>query len=97
MLVGSIPGVGKVTKVIPNPAREAAKRYFREITEGLNIRTIRSYPDANGVRWLKGAGSGPGGPTYRPKLDGTYSVGPPGAVKHFRPDGKGGYTIDVRP
>ncbi len=36
------------------------------------------------------------GPTYRPKKDGSYSVGKPKKIKHYRNDGEGGYTVNNR-
>lgn len=37
-----------------------------------------------------------GGPTYRPKPDGSYSIGRPSQVKHFRPAPGGGHTVNKR-
>ena len=78
-----------------NAAREAAKEQFRKESTGLETKVIRSGRD--GVGKVVGVGTTKRkGPTYRPKGDGSYSVGRPGKVKHFRPDGQGGYTVDKR-
>ena len=88
----------KTTKKVErttNSAREAAKAQFRKDAEGLKPKVIRKNRDGTGP--IKGVGTeGRGGPTYRPKSDGSYSVGRKGDVKHFRPDGKGGHTVNKR-
>ncbi|WP_339782510.1 RHS repeat-associated core domain-containing protein [uncultured Marinobacter sp.] len=78
-----------------NAAREAVKEQFRKESTGLETKVIRSGRDGAGK--VVGVGTTKRkGPTYRPKGDGSYSVGRPGKVKHFRPDGQGGYTVDKR-
>jgi len=78
-------------KSAKNPVREAAKEQFRKEAQGLETKVIRSGRDGNGK--IIGVGTTTRkGPTYRPKNDGSYSVGRPKKIKHYRSDGAGGYT-----
>ncbi|GFO72999.1 hypothetical protein BJAS_P4078 [Bathymodiolus japonicus methanotrophic gill symbiont] len=90
-------GVTKVfnaTKRVNIPARDAAKDQFRKESKGLKLKTIRTGRDGSGK--IVGVGTTTRkGPTYRPKGDGSYSVGRPKKVKHYRPDGDG-YTVNNR-
>ena len=78
-------GIAAANRPGPNPVKEAAKAFFRALAAGLNKVMIRAGRGEGGK--IVGVGTGPGGPTYRPKLDGSYSVGKPGEVQHFKPDG----------
>ena len=61
----------------------------------MKAKVIRSGRDGSGK--VVGVGTtARKGPTYRPKKDGSFSVGKPGKVKHYRPDGKGGYTVNKK-
>jgi len=75
-------------------AKEAAKNQFRKESAGLEKRIIRKGRDGTGK--IVGVGTGRGGPTYRPKSDGSYSVGRKGNIQHFRPKPGGGYTVNQR-
>lgn len=89
-------GIGPALAILgaKKAAKEAAKEQFRKEAAGLETKVIRSGRDGTGE--IIGVGTGKGGSTYRPKGDGSYSVGKSGDVKHFRPDGQGGYTVNKR-
>jgi hypothetical protein len=95
---GLFDKLGKVRKASKrelNAVREAAKEQFRREAAGLDAKIIRSGRDGTGK--IVGVGTTKRkGPTYRPKGDGSYSVGTPGKVKHFRSDGNGGYTVNKK-
>lgn len=77
----------------PFPAREAAKQHFRSQMSGYNLKVIRAGRNQKGK--VLGVGTVEGGkraPTYRPKMDGSYSSGRQKNIDHFRPNGKNGYT-----
>jgi hypothetical protein len=75
-------------------AKEAAKAQFRKEAAGLETKVIRSGRDGTGK--IVGDGTGKGGPTYRPKPDGSYSVGKKPDIKHYRPTSDGGHTVNQR-
>ncbi len=76
-------------------AKEAAKAQFRKEAAGLETKVIRSGRGGSGK--IVGVGTrGRGGPTYRPKPEGSYSVGKKGDVKHYRPTPEGGHTVNQR-
>lgn len=75
-------------------AKEAAKAQFRKEAAGLETKVIRSGRDGTGK--VVGVGTGKGGPTYRPKPDGSYSVGRKPDIKHYRQQSDGGHTVNQR-
>lgn len=81
-------------EAIAQAARDAAKTHFWNETEGLNRKLIRMNRNTGTSNRVIGAGTKEGGSTFRPKPDGSYSVGKPGEVKHYRPDKAGGYTVN---
>lgn len=87
-------GVFSPSKVsgLGNVVREAAKAQFRREAAGQTLNVIRDRSTGR----IVGVGSGRGGSTYRPKSDGSYSVGPAGQVRHYRSDGNGGFTVNNR-
>ncbi len=77
-------------------AKEAAKKQFREESAGLEKKIIRD-DRRGGTGKIVGVGTkGKKGPTYRPKKDGSYSVGRPGNIKHYRSIPDGGHTVNQR-
>lgn len=77
-------------------ARDAAKDFFRQQIGDRELKFLRK--GRNGTGKIVGVGTkGRKGPTYRPKLDGSYSVSRPGSkrkVDHFRPEPGGGYSVN---
>jgi RHS repeat-associated protein len=90
---GQAATAAKLGRQAANSAKEAAKTQFRKEAAGLETKVIRSGRDGTGK--IVGVGTkGRGGPTYRPKPDGSYSVGKKGDVKHYRPTKDGGHTVN---
>ncbi len=87
--------VHNACKGAPVGPKAAAKAQFRKESAGFDKKVIRSGRDGTGK--IVGVGTAQrNGPTYRPKADGSYSVGKKGDVKHYRSDDKGGHTVDKK-
>jgi len=78
----------------PISARNAAWADFREAAEGRSIKLIRD--DRGAGRVISAGTSDRGGPTFRPKPDGSYSAGSPREMFHYRPIPGGGHTVNER-
>jgi hypothetical protein len=74
-------------------AKEAAKDRFRELTEGKPLKRLE---ERNTKKTIGVGTDEKGGVKYQPKPDGSYSVGPPGDVRHYRPTPDGGYSVNQR-
>lgn len=97
LLAGGPTGEGIVPamamQAAKKAAKQAAKERFRQEAADTAKRVLR---DRQTDR-VKGVGA-ENGAAYRPKSDGSYTVTPAGGNQrdnlHFRPDGKGGYTVN---
>ena len=94
LLKGGAKRCFKVCTRAPKTAKQAAKDHFDDVSKGLERKVIRSGRDGTGK--IVGVGTGKGGPTYRPKGDGSYSVGKKPDIKHFRPEAGGGHSVNNR-